>query len=135
MSYIILLMTAAYEGEANVVAYLLANQFSNASTYLDQADERGNTPLMAAARANADGSKEVVELLLAAGADPSIPNEYTLWTAQDIAEKVLAEGLSAGFISPNQELTLRKIIMDLKRRSKRLPFERLMMERGFKKRS
>ena len=70
------LREAIHDRQVEHVRSLLANGVNFSST-----DRKGMTPLMFAAEV---GSPEIVELLLAAGADPT-PKDNLGYTAQDLA--------------------------------------------------
>jgi hypothetical protein len=70
---------AAYNGHTEVVKLLL----NDANCDVDSRDDQGCTPLWQAAR---NGRIQSLRLLLAAGADPSIPGEQG-WQAIDVARE------------------------------------------------
>jgi ankyrin repeat protein len=73
------IISAASRGNRHVVAMLLANP----GIKVDAQDEDGNTAMMSAAR---NGSLDIVELLLKAGADPNLKNNRGK-TAADLTEE------------------------------------------------
>lgn len=109
------LMIAVYRGQVELVKRVLTKHPDLVPAYINRLDERHNTPLMAAATGEREKAGEIVTLLLAAGADPSVKNRYRE-TALDKAESSLERHLiDQTFDYPNQELVLTKIVLDLKR--------------------